>query len=60
MICPHCKKPIKRTIDYKVKKRIIALHKQGYSSRDISTLLLTEGHTASFSSVARIIREVQR
>jgi transposase len=55
MICPHCNKVIvKHTwkITDDTKKKIINLHKKGYSARDIQHEL-----GVSFSSAARIIRE---
>lgn len=53
MICPHCGKPISRTITAIQKKQIFELHSQGFSSRDIQTKT-----GASFSSVCRILRQL--
>lgn len=58
MICPHCKKPIPRSryfaIAPKIRQRVLELHKEGYSPRDIEILL--EGQV-SFSTAGRIIKE---
>lgn len=54
MICPHCKKPIERTISKSVKKEALKLHKRGYSTRGIQMIL---GNKISFSSVARLIKK---
>lgn len=53
MICPHCGEMIKwKSIDEKTRKQILALHKKGYSLRDIAQQL-----GVSFSSAGRVIRE---
>lgn len=54
MICPHCKKPIQKTKDAALKKRVFALHRMGYSARDIEALV---ERTVSFSTAAKWIRE---
>lgn len=54
MICPHCKKPVSRTISEADKAKAKQLLQAGYSMRDISVLL--EGRI-SFSSVSRLMQK---
>jgi len=58
VICPHCKKPIPRARHFSVapeiRKKVLVLHKQGYSFRDIEMLLERQ---VSFSTASRIVRE---
>lgn len=53
MICPHCKKPIKREHDDALKSKALALVKEGYSLRDVESLLERK---VSFSTVSRWVR----
>lgn len=56
-LCPHCRKPIRgqgNKIGADLRKKILDLHRQGYSTRDIQEVL-----SVSFSSAARIIREAK-
>lgn len=55
MICPHCKKPISRTITNKQKQEIKRLRKKGYSLRDIEKLT-----HVSFSSVSRLLKDLKQ
>ncbi len=57
MICPHCRKPIKREHTEAIKKKVLSLHAKGYSVRDIESLL---ERVVSFSTVAKWIRELQK
>ncbi len=54
MICPHCKKPIVKNVTKEQKKRIIELGKQGFSCRDIESLM---ERAVSYSTVARILNK---
>jgi hypothetical protein len=54
VICPHCKKPIDRTVSKEIKQKALALLKEGYSTRDIQTIL---GGAISFTTVAPIRKE---
>ncbi len=54
MICPHCKKAISRQITTAQKKKVLAFHAEGFSSRDIQAKT-----GVSFSSVCRIVRQVE-
>lgn len=54
MICPHCKKPIQRKILPKTKERVIRMKEQGYSFREIETILMHEGIKVSAASACRI------
>lgn len=53
MICPHCKKPIKREHSDELKKKAIALVKQGYSMRDVESLL---ERRVSFGTISKWVR----
>ena len=54
MICPHCKKPILQRKPAQLKKEALELHKKGYSTRDIESLL---ERAVSFATVSRWVRE---
>lgn len=56
MICPHCKKPIKRDVDEKTANRARELVKQGYSFRETERMLFSEGMRMSFSSISRMLK----
>lgn len=53
MICPHCNKPVPRGLTPEAKRKAIELSKEGYSTRDIQSIL---GGVISFSSVARLLK----
>lgn len=56
MICPHCHKPISRNVSKEAKSMILKLHKEGYSLRDIESLIKTNGEQISFSTIGRFLR----
>lgn len=56
MVCPHCKKPIKREHSPELKKRALALAVEGYSMRDIEALL---ERRVSFGTIARWVQEAK-
>jgi transposase-like protein len=56
MICPHCKKPIKREHSDDLKKQALSLVKQRYSTRDVESLLERK---VSFGTIARWAKEVK-
>lgn len=57
MICPNCKKPLPKSVPEKVKKEALILSAQGYSCRDIQTML---GGAISFSSVSRLVKKARK
>ncbi len=59
MICPHCGKPISRKnkITESLEKKILKLHKEGYSVRDIEYKLK---RAVSHSTIHRVVKGIQR
>ena len=53
MICPHCRKPIKRAHPEELKAEALALLAKGYSIRDVESLL---ERRVSFGTVAKWAR----
>lgn len=53
MICPHCKKPLKRGASPEIIRRAKEMVADGYSLRDISRLLEDDGIFISFATLSR-------
>lgn len=56
MICPHCKKPVQYKKSDKLKDRALELLTEGYSTRDVETVLERQ---VSFGTIARWARELK-
>lgn len=56
MICPHCKKAIKRGISADAWKRARELRKEGYSLREVEKILFSLGISVSYSTLSRRLR----
>lgn len=56
MICPHCKKPIMKTHPEALKKKALQMLSEGYSLRDIESLLERRVNFSTISKWAKAQR----